>query len=148
MYFSLALELSRGPPKKQSVITLSTTKAEFISSIAGACETVWFRRILQKIREEQKRITPIMCDNNPTIKLSRNPILHGGCKHIDVRFHYLCDLVKEEIINLVFCRSEEQVFNIMTKRLKLKDYLQLWNLLGVWAVKDVNQLQIRCLRCQ
>lgn len=79
-----------------------------------------------------------MCDNSSTIKLSKNPVLHGRCKHIDVRFHFMCDLVKENVIHLEFCKSEYQVSDIMTKPLKLKDFLQPRKWLGVWSCDEVN----------
>ena len=36
-----------------------------------------------------KEYTIIWCDNNSSIKLSKNPILHGKSKHIDIRYHFL-----------------------------------------------------------
>ncbi|XP_047260399.1 secreted RxLR effector protein 161-like, partial [Capsicum annuum] len=38
----------------------------------------------------------IYCDNNFAIKLSQNPVLHGRSKHIDVKYHYLCELTNEK----------------------------------------------------
>jgi hypothetical protein len=73
----------------------------------------------------------IHCDNSSTIKLSRNPVLHGRSKHIDVRYNFLRNLVTEKIINLVHCRSEDQVADILTKSLKLKAFEKLRGLLGV-----------------
>lgn len=84
--------------KKQAVVSLSTTEAEFISAALCASQAVWLRRILDQICENQNSFTPILCDISSTIKVSRNPVLHGRCKHIDVRFHYLRDLAKDGII--------------------------------------------------
>ena len=44
--------------------------------------------------------TKLMCENTLTIKLSKNPVLHGRSKHIRVRLHFLRDLTKEETVNL------------------------------------------------
>lgn len=38
--------------KKQPVVTLSTTKAEFIAAASSACQAVWLRRILQQLNHE------------------------------------------------------------------------------------------------
>jgi hypothetical protein len=81
--------------KKQPIVTLSTTEAEFVAATACACQAVWMRRILEKLNHEQKGCTILMCDNSSTIKLSRNPIMHGRSKHIDVRFHFLRDLTRQ-----------------------------------------------------
>lgn len=124
--------------KKQAVVTLLTTKVEFISATTGGCQAVWLRCILEKIGEEQRKSSPIMCYNSSTIKVSRNPILHGKCKHIDVRYHFLRDLVKEDVINLVFCGTERQIANIMTKPLKRKDFTQFREWLGMKTAEEVN----------
>ena len=73
----------------------------------------------------------IHCDNSSIIKLSRNPVLHGRSKHIDVRYHFLHNLVTKKIIDLVYCQSEDQVADILTKSLKLKAFEKLRGLLGV-----------------
>ena len=73
----------------------------------------------------------MFCDNSSTIKLSKNPILHGRSKHIDFCFHFLRELTKDGIVSLVHCPSEEQIADIMTKPLKLDAFLKLRRLLGV-----------------
>lgn len=35
-------------------------------------------------------------------------------RHIDVQFHFLQDLTKEEVVNLVHFRSQKHVTNILT----------------------------------
>ena len=89
--------------KKQLVVTLSTTKAEFIAAASSACQAVWLRRILQQLNHEPRKSTTIYCDNSSTIKLSKNPVLHGRSKHIDVRFHFLRELTKDEVVELIQC---------------------------------------------
>ncbi|KAJ9565578.1 hypothetical protein OSB04_001544 [Centaurea solstitialis] len=108
--------------KKQPVVALSTTEAEFVSSAACACQVVWLRRILEHIGLQQKDGTIIFCDNMSTIKLSKNPVLHKRSKHIDVKFHFFRDLVNDGVVELVHCKSEVQVADILTKLVKLETY--------------------------
>ena len=82
--------------------------------------------------------TTIMCDNNSTIKLSKNLVMHGRSKHIDVRFHFLRDLTKEEVVKLVHCGTNDQVVDILTKSLKLEVFLKLREKLGVCEVSNLN----------
>ncbi|RVW64036.1 Copia protein [Vitis vinifera] len=77
-------------------------------------------------------------DNSSTIKLSKNPVMHGRSKHIDVRFHFLRDLTKEEVVELVHCGTQDQIADVMTKPLKLNMFLKLRELMGVREVPDVN----------
>ncbi|RVW59737.1 Retrovirus-related Pol polyprotein from transposon TNT 1-94 [Vitis vinifera] len=111
--------------KKQPVVTLSTTEAEFIATASSACQAVWLRRILKSLNQVQTSPTVIYCDNVSAIKLSKNPVMHGRSKHIDVRFHFLRDLIKDEVVELLQCSTHEQIADIMTKPLKLEAFQKL-----------------------
>ena len=117
--------------KKQSIVTLSTTEAEFVAATACACQAIWFRRILEELQFKQRGPTAIYCDNTSTIKLSKNPVFHGRSKHIDVRIHFIRYLTKDEVIEVLYCQSENQIADIMTKPLKLCTLQKLTKLLGV-----------------
>ncbi|BBH08994.1 ADP glucose pyrophosphorylase large subunit 1 [Prunus dulcis] len=116
---------------KQPVVTLSTTEAEFIAAASSACQVVWLRRILKSLNQEQYSPTLVYCDNVSTIKLSRNPVMHGRSKHIDIRFHFLRDLVKSEVLELVQCSTQEQIADVLTKPLKVDTFLKMRDLMGV-----------------
>lgn len=58
-------------------------------------------------------------------------MLHGHSKHIDVRFHFLRDLTRDGVIELVHCNTDEQVSDIMTKPLKMDAFLKLCEKLGM-----------------
>ena len=124
--------------KKQPVVTLSTTEAEFIAVASGACQVVWLRRILKSLNQKQNGPILVYCDNVSTIKLSRNPVMHGRSKHIDVRFHFLRDLVKSGDLELVQCSTLEQIADIFTKPLKGDAFLKLRESLGVCKFSEVN----------
>jgi hypothetical protein len=55
--------------KKQLIVTLSTTKAEFVAAAVCACQAVWMRKVLEKLNHAQDDYTIVMCDNNSIIKL-------------------------------------------------------------------------------
>ena len=73
--------------------------------------------MLEKLDHTLAGTTIVYCDNSSTIKLSKNPIMHGRSKHIDVRFHVLRDLTRDGVITLLHCRSQDQLADIMTKPL-------------------------------
>ena len=117
--------------KKQLIVTLSTTEAEFVAATSCVCQAIWLKRILEQLHFKRREPIAIFCDNNSAIKLSKNPVLHGRSKHIDVKFHFLRDLTKAGTIELIYCRSEDQLADIFTKPLKLPSFLKLRELLGV-----------------
>nr|DAD41107.1 TPA_asm: hypothetical protein HUJ06_015430 [Nelumbo nucifera] len=124
--------------KKQPIVSLSTTETEFIAATSCTCQAVWMRRILEKLSHTQGNCTTVFCDNSSTIKLSKNPVMHGRSKHIDVRFHFLCDLTKEGVVELVHYGTQDQIADMMTKPLKLDTFLKLRKLMGVCEVPDSN----------
>jgi hypothetical protein len=69
--------------------------------------------------------TTIYCDDSSSIKLSKNPVMHGRCKHTDDRYHFLRDLTKEGVVEHTHCSSQVQVADIMTKALKLETFVIL-----------------------
>ena len=72
-----------------------------------------------------------MCDSSSAIKLFKNLVMHRRTKHIDVRYHYLCNLSTNGTVRLVFCRTEDQVANIMTKPIKPDQFVKFRGMLGV-----------------
>ena len=124
--------------KKQPVVSLSTTEAEYIAAASCACQCIWLRRILKHLGLEEKEATKILCDNNSTIQLSKNPVLHGRSKHIAVRFHFLRDLVNEQVVQLKYCNTNEQVADVMTKAVKLDQFEKFRRMLGVVDVSEIS----------
>ncbi|KAF2319996.1 hypothetical protein GH714_021828 [Hevea brasiliensis] len=122
--------------KKQQIVTLSTTEAEFVAATSCACQAIWLRRILEDLKFKQQGAITIYCDSNSAIKLSKNPVLYGRSKHMDVKFHCLRDLTKDGVIDIVYCRSEEQVADLFTKPLKMASFVKLKKLLGVCTLED------------
>nr|GEU58486.1 hypothetical protein [Tanacetum cinerariifolium] len=91
--FMLSIGVVSWLSKKQPIVTLSTTEAEFVAVTGCSSQSIWLMRVLEKLGCASKEGVTIYCDNNSTIKLSKNPVMHGWSKHIDVCFHFLRELV-------------------------------------------------------
>jgi len=124
--------------KKQLIVTLSTTEAEYVAATACACQSIWMREFLNSIEEDLCKCVTVFCDNSSSIKLSKNPVFHGRTKHINVKFHFIRDLIKKGDVELIYCGTKEQLADIMTKPLKLEDFVKLQMLLGVQEKKNLN----------
>ena len=60
---------------------------------------------------------PIFEDNQGAVQLAQNPITNSDSKHIDVRHHFLRELVRQRDIKVVQVPSEFQHADILTKAL-------------------------------
>ncbi|KAI3721795.1 hypothetical protein L2E82_32813 [Cichorium intybus] len=103
--------------KKQNSVALSSTEAEYVAAAAASCQAVWLRRILTDLGYEQVTATNIKCDNRSAVMLARNPVHHSRTKHIDIKHHFIRELVATEEIQLEECRTDEQVADVLTKSL-------------------------------
>jgi hypothetical protein len=54
-----------------------------------------------------------------------------------VKFHFLRDLTKDETIEIIYCKSEDEVVDIFNKSLKLELLVKLRRLLGVCIQEDL-----------
>ena len=73
--------------------------------------------MLVDLQQEQRGETEIFCDNNKTISMTKNSTLHRRTKHIDICYHFICDLVAKEEILLEYCSTQEQLADVLTKAL-------------------------------
>jgi len=104
--------------KKQRLVSLRSTKAEYMAASQATCEVIWMRKILVGLFDQQMDLIVIYCDNQSCIKLSENLVFHDRSKHIDIRYHHLKDCVLRRIMLLDYIPSKEQDADILTKALQ------------------------------
>ena len=63
--------------KKQPVVSLSTTKAQYIALYTTAQEATWLRRLLTDIKAPPVRSTVIREDNQSAIAIVKNSVSHA-----------------------------------------------------------------------
>jgi hypothetical protein len=79
--------------KRQHIVALSTTEAEYIAATEAAKEAVWLQNLIRGLGASIDRPTLLRGDNAGAISLLRNPEFHSRSKHIDIRFHFIYQCV-------------------------------------------------------
>jgi len=100
--------------RKQADHALSSTEAEYIAAADASQEALSFRSMLEEIGFYQET-TIIHEDNESCIKLSKNPQDTKRTRHIQVKYHFIRNLVKQGIIKLIHCKTQNQLADIFTK---------------------------------
>ncbi len=100
----------------QRTVSLSSTKAEYKALSQCASETIYLTQVLKDFGIDMKTTT-VYEANLGAIKLAENWASTKRTKHIDVRHHYVRELVEKGIINIKYIRSEEQPADMLTKNL-------------------------------
>ena len=101
--------------KKQKTVALSSVEAEYIVATDAACEAIWLRRLLSDLQQKIEEPTVICCDNMSAIAMTKNPIFYTRTKHIELRHHFIRDLVGEGEIQLQFISTNDQPIDVLTK---------------------------------
>ena len=78
----------------QTITTLSTTEAEYVSAVSAGQEMIWLRNLLSEFGYEFNSASTLFVDNMSAISVANNPEHHGRMKHLDLRFYWLRDMVE------------------------------------------------------
>ena len=117
--------------KRQGVVAMSTTEAEYMAAAHAAKEAIWLRQLMKDFNLEATEATVLYEDNQGCIGLAKNPISHGRTKHIDVRYHFVREKVESKEIELSYCPTEEMVADTFTKSLGRLKFEKMRNLLKI-----------------
>jgi hypothetical protein len=79
--------------KKQSSVSLSMAKAEYIATTSCCTQVLWMKQTPTKIQVEYDEPIPIYCDNTSSINILKNPVMHSKTKHILLKYHFLQEQV-------------------------------------------------------
>ena len=116
--------------KKQNYVSLSTTEAEYIT--AGSCcsQLLSMKKLLSDYGISQDTMV-VYCDNSSTIDISKNPVQHSKTKHIEIRYHFIRDLVERKIVVLEYIPTERQNAEIFTKPFDRSKFETFRQVIGV-----------------
>jgi hypothetical protein len=74
-------------------VALPTTEAEYITATETGKELLWLTRFLLELGMQQEEAV-VFCDSQSVMDLSKNVTYHFRTKHIDMRFHWLRDVIE------------------------------------------------------
>jgi hypothetical protein len=105
--------------KLQSVVTLSSTEAEYIAAVEAGKEMIWTHNILSEFGYKVDEASIMKMDNQSAISVTKNPEHHGHMKHLDLCFYWLRDTVESGLISPSYISTSEMVADIFTKPLPM-----------------------------
>ncbi|KAM3394086.1 hypothetical protein P3S68_003088 [Capsicum galapagoense] len=111
----------------QKYVALSTTEAELIAAIEACKELLWMKRFLGELGCTQERYV-LHCVSQSSIHLGKNSTFYGRSKHIDVRYHWIRDVLDSKLLELEKIHMDDNGFDMMTKafpRGKFKDWCMI-----------------------
>jgi hypothetical protein len=93
--------------KKQSIVSLSTVEAEYITVATCCTQVIWMKRMLEDIHIHYDEPIPIFCDNTSAISISKNLVMHSKTKNIPIKFHFLREQVVSKVIKVEYVATKD-----------------------------------------
>ncbi|XP_019085495.1 PREDICTED: uncharacterized protein LOC109126416 [Camelina sativa] len=98
--------------KKQNSVSLSTAEAEYIALGSCCTQLLWMRQMSSDYGMDSHTLL-IHCDNLSAINISKNPVQHSRTKHIDIRHHFVRELVEAKLIEIDHEHELGQIMEIL-----------------------------------
>ena len=101
----------------QATVALSTVEAEYVAMSRRAQQMAWIHSWLDELTIIHKLPGVIKGDNRGAIALAKTTKDHAKVKHIDIRHHYLRELVKSGSVLFEHVGSTDNLADLFTKPL-------------------------------
>lgn len=103
--------------KKQNLVTLSSCEAEFVALCETAKELIWIRNLAGDFDIKIDGTIHIQTDSQSAMAIAESHKLNNRTKHIDLRFHFIKDMIEQKEIKLIYVTTENNLADMLTKPL-------------------------------
>ncbi|KAG8473150.1 hypothetical protein CXB51_035082 [Gossypium anomalum] len=114
----------------QTTVALSTTEAEYMTITEACKEAIWLKGLFSELNEDLQTST-VFCDSQSAIFLTKDQMFHERTKHIDVRYHFVRDIITRGDIVVSKISTHKNPADMMTKSLPITKFEHCLNLVGV-----------------
>ena len=119
--------------KKQNSISLSTAEAEYIATGSCCTQLLWMKQMLADYGIVQDTLV-VYFDNTSAINISKNLVQYSRTKYIDIRHHFIRELVENKTVVIEHVATENQLVDIFIKALDSSRFDSLRKSLGICIV--------------
>ncbi|GJS53994.1 retrotransposon protein, putative, ty1-copia subclass [Tanacetum coccineum] len=114
----------------QHVVALSTTEAEYMALTEAVKESIWLKGLLIKLGVNLRSVV-VNCDNQSSIYLSRNAMFYERTKHINVRYHFIREIVESKEIEVAKIGTKDNAADAFTNVVLGPKFKYCMEILGV-----------------
>jgi hypothetical protein len=76
------------------------------------------------------------------VELSENPVFHDRSKHIEIKYHYIRDMVQRKEVHVKYLPTHEKIADIFTKPLSKTKFEYFYERLGL--VENASLAEREC----
>jgi len=111
--------------KKQTIVALSSTEAEYVAASEACRDILWFRSYLSNLGWSQPPSTILFQDNLSCMDIANNLDNNERTKHIDIKYHFIKDHINKGTLKMEYLPTTEMTADILTKALPYDQFVKL-----------------------
>ena len=100
--------------KIQSVVSLSTTEAEYVAATEASKEMIWLQRFMDELGKKHDMGT-LYSDSQSSIHLAKNSAFHSRTKHIHLKYHFIRSVLEDGQLKLENIHTSQNIADMLTK---------------------------------
>jgi 23S rRNA U2552 (ribose-2'-O)-methylase RlmE/FtsJ len=105
----------------QPIVALSSTEAEYMTITEAIKEVIWLKTFVGELCSFVAHIV-VFCDNQSAVHLTKDRMHHKRTKHIDIRYHFVRDVVSKGKVFVKKIGTEKNPTNMLTKPLSITKF--------------------------
>ena len=86
--------------------------------------------LAEELKFGQEKIT-VFCDNQGAVQLSKNQVFHERTKHIDIKLHFIREVVARGSVRVDKVSTEDNPADMITKPLPSNKFEYCLDMVGV-----------------
>ena len=110
--------------RQQKTTSLSSCESEYYAMTEAATELMYVKQLFEFLEVPIELPMVIQADNQGAIFLARNET-SSRTKHVDVRYHFIRELVETGVIKLEYVHTKENIADALTKNLPSEQHEKL-----------------------
>ncbi|KAJ9543281.1 hypothetical protein OSB04_022988 [Centaurea solstitialis] len=115
----------------QPTVALSTTEAEYMAVTEGFKEAIWLKGLFSSLSDDELTVDTVFCDNQSAIFLTKDQVLHERTKHIDMRYHFIREVIAKGDFKVRKISTHDNPADMMTKVLPTAKFDLFSDLVGI-----------------
>ncbi|OWZ09604.1 Copia type Polyprotein [Phytophthora megakarya] len=117
--------------KRQTIVAQSTAEAEYVAACEACMEGQGLRNVLIEVFSQMATRFQLGIDNQAAFVMATNPTYSRRTRHIELRWHYVRDLVTKKMVTLWKVKTDDNPSDVMTKPLASDRFEMLNGMIGM-----------------
>lgn len=119
--------------RKQRTVALSSMEAEYMAIAEASKESIYLRSLMYELTGNLCTVN-LYNDSQSAQKLVTNYVSHRKSKHIDIRYHFIKDVINDKIVNLEYIPTTAMPADVLTKALCPMKHFKCMDGMGMYQL--------------